>query len=198
MINFRGFFRFDMPPRIFRVTATLPGSVAKVAAILRDINNTSEWNKALQVSISKIWPYFGIPKIRRKFGMINTRHWLISFNILAFKNCQAHRPRHHHSIPDHILEWSAHVSKGLCHGSQVWYSSRCFEFENNTLIRFFKGDILGNLTMIPLFKMWVMWFYRDHWWVLCCWRMQFGYPELWCHRWWKSTACKSVPFSWWV
>ena len=58
--QFQSFFRFDMPPRIFRVTATLPGSVAKVAAILRDINNTSEWNKALQVSISKIWPYFGI------------------------------------------------------------------------------------------------------------------------------------------
>ena len=42
-------FRFEMRRRIYRVTATMPGKVETVAALLRDVSNSGTWNKAIKV-----------------------------------------------------------------------------------------------------------------------------------------------------
>ena len=36
--------------RVFRVTATMPGPVEKVAALIRDVNGHGTWNRTLQVT----------------------------------------------------------------------------------------------------------------------------------------------------
>ncbi len=38
--------------KVFRVTATLPGPVEKVAALIRDVNSVASWNRTLQVFTS--------------------------------------------------------------------------------------------------------------------------------------------------
>ncbi len=44
------FFFFFLTRRIFRVTATLPGSVEKVSSLLRDVDGSPRWNGAVRAA----------------------------------------------------------------------------------------------------------------------------------------------------
>ncbi len=67
--------------RVFRVTATMPGPVEKVAALIRDVNGHGTWNRTLQVD--KQSSYLTCASMI-KFRLCNFQHYDVK--IISFKS----------------------------------------------------------------------------------------------------------------